>query len=270
MKYRLIIHILCLSALLCITIPLCVGADVDCRICHQGGAISAEDTISPDDSTCFKCHNPDHPPKWEGLEVHRIHLYNIIMGERGDYIERHPLTELECTVCHQHEYSCTDCHIKELIHTGKSADCNNCHRTMDDLFRHRSVNLTKHNVFGLDAPGSCELCHNRAGGTLRLTTGKNVEITDSQNLCEQCHSTVYKEWKEGEHWTNLIRELDTVEPESTCTYCHNVHAPEELYWIPPPSGDGNNFPKSGVLLLMGICTALLALFVRRYRSQSPK
>lgn len=223
--------------LLYLPIHVTASSDVDCSICHQGGTvIDVADTISPNSDTCFKCHDLNHPPIWEDQQVHEIHLYNILIGPREDYISRHPQTELECSLCHNHEYICSDCHTGNIPHIKQhDDDCMNCHNTMANPIEHKPVNLTKHNIFGVNAPESCDICHEISRGNLRLTSGSVIGISDSEELCKQCHSTIYKEWKKGGHWIDLI-EQDT--DMYTCSYCHDVHAPELLYWKPPKSNKG--------------------------------
>lgn len=262
MKYRLIALIAVIFTITFPAVPSHASVNVDCLSCHQGGTVNAADTISPDDETCFLCHNPKYPPQWQGLNVHDIHAYNIIVIPMEDYIERHPQTELECSSCHQHEYECTDCHRAGIPHIDGSTNCNSCHNTMVDLFQHRTINLTKHNIFGIEAPGSCEICHKKGGGLLKLTSGKTVEIAESQELCRQCHSTAYKQWKNGEHWTVSA---ETGGSEDTCSYCHDVHAPELLYWVPPPSHEDFSFLKIGILSVFAVVIALIAFYIRRLR-----
>lgn len=255
--------VICLFALQLIMF-MQAAAEIDCKICHQGGkAVSAIDTIIPTDETCFQCHNIKYDLQWQDLDIHRVHIDKIQVLSPEDSISRHPRTDKKCYTCHQHEFNCLDCHSDKTPHTKERPDCSGCHNIMENLFKHQEVSLTKHNIFGIEPPESCGICHNIAKGVLNLASGQTLEINRSSELCRQCHSTIYKEWIKGDHWLSSPGS-DVDSAANKCSYCHDVHAPEYLYWLPQDREGWSIFTIIGAIMFTGFVGLLAFLLIKKY------
>lgn len=200
----------------------------ECPSCHDTderiGTVIAKDTIDIS-SSCYKCHRDDIDflvPVSKQVHIYHEGNATVLPGYlRGvDYSLRHKDTLGECSTCHVYDSSkpptCTRCHSGNHVDSKKSKgmDCLGCHGRLDDLFRHGSINLETHNIFGND---SCNMCHSSDKIVLELANGNRISITQSSNLCKQCHSGAYKKWIKGDHLANI-----------ECVICHNPHSPKHV------------------------------------------
>lgn len=121
---------------------------------------------------------------------------------------------------------------------GVPQNCNGCHQIFHSnspagaaLNYHREIRLQH----GLN--NRCMNCHdsqNREQLTLR--DGATVSFAETQQLCAQCHGTVYRDWERGTHGKTLgswITHSDA-QRRLSCTECHNPHAPKYEPYKPLP------------------------------------
>lgn len=217
---------------------------LDCNRCHTAkqSPFVAGDTINRS-SSCYKCHREDIDflvPV--SSQVHIYHEGNMsilpgyLAGTDGtdyiDYSARHKDVLGSCDTCHIYAKdkppACIRCHsgnhVEDKIGTGKigtdkvedskSSICGDCHGSINDLFRHDTIRLETHNIFGNQ---SCRMCHSPDKISLELANGNRASVTKSSNLCKQCHFRIYKEWTNGDHISGV-----------ECTICHNPHSPKNM------------------------------------------
>jgi len=110
---------------------------------------------------------------------------------------------------------------------------------------------------------ACWVCHDSTDMTkLHSIDGTPLSLSDSPQLCAQCHQKRYDAWKEGTHG------ISGTVAEVKCTSCHNPHQPQIALLditkshpapTPPPPP-----PPVKPLIVLGIFLLLLpviALFV---------
>ena len=93
---------------------------------------------------------------------------------------------------------------------------------------------------------SCDSCHVLSGGTdsLRSLRGEAISFDHSYQLCAQCHSKQFADWKGGAHGKRLGGWAPPRVVQN-CTGCHDPHAPRfHTRWpsvaAPIPPGDANH------------------------------
>lgn len=80
--------------------------------------------------------------------------------------------------------------------------------------------LSYHDKFG-SGTEACWTCHdNIEMASLRLGNGYKLPLSESSQLCGQCHQKRYNAWKEGTH--GVPGTVATVK----CTECHDPHQPQ--------------------------------------------
>lgn len=113
----------------------------------------------------------------------------------------------------------------------KSFPCTNCHsKPVEQLSLGRKENERKAHwditvIHGNDEVMNCFTCHNKSTpNELVSLTGKSISFDESFKVCNQCHSTQYKDWIGGSHGKRLG---GWAPPRiiNTCTSCHNPHKP---------------------------------------------
>lgn len=286
------------------------SAVTDCSTCHktEPGKISikAADTIEINDKTCLKCHNPDYPPSLMGYNTHLAHAGKY--SAKVDYLTRHPKTadSLNCDNCHMNiGENCQNCHIKKLPHLQPPLgyNCKGCHGEVDKLFRHPSIDLKIHDLFGPNNIAACAMCHNPDNmASLKIASGYTIPMQESYRLCFQCHSSYYRLWDSSLHYSNktipsdkdIRKSLDVTistdvsmvrtrlenkwRRENTCVNCHNPHNPSELYQL-PMTGPGKisnvsiiDVIKSNLLyILILIVIVIMAVFIiKKKKLELPK
>lgn len=233
-KFKKFLLLIALTVTLLVVLGLSARGALNCESCHVEGVsvIEANETIVIGEDTCFRCH--EYAPQYEELKgmIHPIHTEGI-KGLNIDYLARHPKTSLSCETCHG-KINCQSCHAVNIPHVAgaSGSNCTLCHRSMENLFSHKKIELRIHDMFG---ETSCSMCHDASGKRLRMISGDIVSSERSYELCRQCHSSIYKLWVSGGHWANATNVSDNP-IENRCTVCHNVHDPAKLYWKPPNSG----------------------------------
>ena len=130
-------------------------------------------------------------------------------------------------------YPCSSCHPVTIIPgTQRPA------RSLPNNFKGHDVVLEGHEALGRGR-AACPVCHGEASGDpgrLMSVGGGFVDIRgDVTQVCHRCHSTKYKEWKDGAHGRG--------EPSCTSAGCHDPHTPGWIYAGPllPFVGTGFQF-----------------------------
>lgn len=109
-------------------------------------------------------------------------------------------------------YKCSECHSKPIHEIKKEGDGRKAH--WDLKLNHANKNTM-----------NCVTCHNANDmDNLKSLTGAKIDFNNSYNLCSQCHSKQFNDWKGGAHGKRLG---GWVPPRVslTCVNCHNPHSP---------------------------------------------
>ncbi|WP_194767802.1 cytochrome c3 family protein [Tamlana sp. I1] len=114
-------------------------------------------------------------------------------------------------------YACTECHSKPLEDM-QSKGIKEAH--WDIKIVHANENAM-----------NCVTCHNPNNmDQLKSLTGKDIDFNKSYNLCNQCHSKQFEDWKGGAHGKR-IGGWAPPRASMTCVNCHNPHKPHfESRW----------------------------------------
>ncbi|MFC2109041.1 cytochrome C [Bacteroidota bacterium] len=119
-------------------------------------------------------------------------------------------------------YACSECHTKPLaqlkgISTG-SAHIKKAHWNL--TLKHAD----EHTM-------NCATCHNGNDmNNLKSLTGAKIDFNNSYNLCKQCHTKQFEDWKGGAHGKRL-ESWANPRVSMTCVNCHNPHKPSfEKRW----------------------------------------
>ncbi|MEE9406472.1 MAG: cytochrome c3 family protein [Polaribacter sp.] len=114
-------------------------------------------------------------------------------------------------------FKCTECHTTPLKKL-KGKDIKKAH--WDITIEHANVNTM-----------NCVTCHNSENmDELKSLTGSKIDFNKSYNLCSQCHTTQFEDWKGGAHGKK-IGGWAPPRASMTCVNCHNPHKPHfESKW----------------------------------------
>lgn len=114
-------------------------------------------------------------------------------------------------------YACTECHSKPLAQM-QSKDAKKAH--WDIKLEHANQNTM-----------NCMTCHNPNNmDHLKSLTGNDIDFNNSYNLCSQCHTKQFEDWKGGAHGKR-IGGWAPPRASMTCVNCHNPHKPHfESKW----------------------------------------
>ncbi|MBD0835613.1 cytochrome c3 family protein [Aestuariibaculum suncheonense] len=114
-------------------------------------------------------------------------------------------------------YACIDCHSKPL----------NQMQTEGLQKAHWDIKLDHANENTMN----CVTCHNPNNmNNLRSLTENDIDFNNSYNLCAQCHSKQFEDWKGGAHGKR-IGGWAPPRASFTCVNCHNPHKPHfESRW----------------------------------------
>lgn len=108
-------------------------------------------------------------------------------------------------------YACTECHTKPL-HKMQNKDLKKAH--WDIKLVHANENTM-----------NCITCHNPDNmDNLRSLTDNVIDFNNSYNLCSQCHTKQFEDWKGGAHGKR-IGGWAPPRASMTCVNCHNPHEP---------------------------------------------
>ncbi|MGB0896632.1 MAG: cytochrome c3 family protein [Flavobacteriaceae bacterium] len=109
-------------------------------------------------------------------------------------------------------YACTECHSKPLSELQKG---NNGKKA------HWDINLVHANASTMN----CLTCHNGNDmDNLKSLTNQEIDFNKSYNLCNQCHTKQFEDWKGGAHGKR-IGSWAPPRASMTCVNCHNPHKP---------------------------------------------
>ncbi|TWO32736.1 cytochrome C [Seonamhaeicola sediminis] len=118
---------------------------------------------------------------------------------------------------HIKSYACTECHSKPLSQL-QSKDGKKAH--WDIKLHHANENTM-----------NCATCHDGNDmDNLKSLTGNSIDFNNSYNLCNQCHTKQFEDWKGGAHGKR-IGGWAPPRASMTCVNCHNPHKPHfEKRW----------------------------------------
>ncbi len=112
----------------------------------------------------------------------------------------------------------------------QSYACNECHSKPLAAMQHSSIAKKAHwNIKLMHANENamnCATCHDGSDmNQLHSLTNKPVDFNKSYQLCSQCHSIQFENWKGGAHGKNIG---GWAKPRAamTCVNCHNPHQPQ--------------------------------------------
>ncbi|WP_417444229.1 cytochrome c3 family protein [Joostella sp.] len=111
-------------------------------------------------------------------------------------------------------YACTECHSKPLEELkSKGGELPKSHWDIDIV--HGDANTM-----------NCLTCHNSKNmDNLQSLTGQDIDFNKSYEVCSQCHTTQFKDWKGGAHGKN-ISGWAPPRAINSCVNCHNPHQPK--------------------------------------------
>lgn len=114
-------------------------------------------------------------------------------------------------------FACTECHSKPLEQMQRG-DFKKAH--WDIKLDHANQNTM-----------NCITCHNPDNmDHLKSLTGSHIDFNNSYNLCNQCHTKQFEDWKGGAHGKR-IGGWAPPRASMTCVNCHNPHKPHfESRW----------------------------------------
>ncbi|TNJ42996.1 cytochrome C [Tamlana fucoidanivorans] len=114
-------------------------------------------------------------------------------------------------------YACTECHNKPLSKM----------QTEGEQKAHWDIKLVHANENTM----SCVTCHNPDNmDQLKSLTHKEIDFNKSYNVCNQCHTKQFEDWKGGAHGKK-IGGWAPPRASMTCVNCHNPHKPHfESKW----------------------------------------
>ncbi len=73
---------------------------------------------------------------------------------------------------------------------------------------------------------SCLLCHSdNSPNELNMLDGKKISMSESPQLCGQCHGPIYFDWQEGIHGKLFGKGTDQ-KRKFICAECHDPHNPK--------------------------------------------
>ncbi len=108
-------------------------------------------------------------------------------------------------------FACVECHNKPLSKMAKS----------DMKKSHWNIYLEHANSKTMN----CATCHDGQDmNSLKSLTGEKIDFNYSYQLCAQCHSSQFKDWKGGAHGKKVAGWAPP-RASMTCVNCHNPHNP---------------------------------------------
>ncbi len=109
-------------------------------------------------------------------------------------------------------YACTECHTKPLQELKSNDTIKKAH--WDIKLAHADLNTM-----------NCITCHNGNDmDNLKSLTGSTIDFNRSYQLCSQCHSKQFEDWKGGAHGKKVAGWAPP-RASMTCVNCHNPHKP---------------------------------------------
>jgi len=117
----------------------------------------------------------------------------------------------------------------------KSFACTECHSKSLKELQDSNIGKKAHWDIAIDHANeetmNCATCHNTSDmDNLKSLTNKRIDFNKSYNLCSQCHTKQFKDWKGGAHGKN-VGGWAPPRAALTCVNCHNPHKPHfESRW----------------------------------------
>lgn len=109
-------------------------------------------------------------------------------------------------------YKCTECHVKPIGELEKDGSAKKAH-----WYIH--INHADSKTM------NCATCHNTSDmDNLRSLAGQQIDFNKSYNLCSQCHTKQFEDWKGGAHGKR-IGGWAPPRVSMTCVNCHDPHDP---------------------------------------------
>ncbi len=109
-------------------------------------------------------------------------------------------------------YACTECHSKSLAQMQNGNEAKKAH--WDLRLNHADANTM-----------NCVTCHDGSSmDNLTSLTGNTLGFNHSYQLCAQCHTSQFDDWKGGAHGKK-IASWAPPRASMTCMNCHNPHDP---------------------------------------------
>ena len=109
-------------------------------------------------------------------------------------------------------YDCTECHSKPLVEMQRDKEAKKAHWNVRLL--HADTNTM-----------NCGSCHDGSSmDNLTSLTGNSVDFNLSYQVCAQCHTKQFQDWKGGAHGKG-IESWAPPRASMTCVNCHNPHDP---------------------------------------------
>jgi len=109
-------------------------------------------------------------------------------------------------------FACSECHTKSIKDLKGNTSGKKAHWNI-------SLNHANENTM------NCTTCHNPNDlDNLTSLTHKTIDYNNSYNLCSQCHTKQFKDWKGGAHGKRLGGWAPP-RVSNTCVNCHNPHDP---------------------------------------------
>ncbi|QTE21414.1 cytochrome c3 family protein [Polaribacter cellanae] len=167
-----------------------------------------------------KYHSVNDRIKVEGKNYHGTSISSEAFLGDGEFVE---ITEGEHTFLIPERkgkiklYACIECHSKPLKELqGKVIKK-----------AHWNIELNHANSNTMN----CATCHNSKDmNSLKSITGNKIDFNKSYQLCNQCHTKQFEDWKGGAHGKR-IGGWAPPRASMTCVNCHNPHKPHiESRW----------------------------------------
>ena len=111
----------------------------------------------------------------------------------------------------------------------KSFECTECHSKPVEELKGKGHGQKAHwdltLVHANKKTMNCATCHDGSNmDELKSLTGTNIDFNNSYNVCSQCHSKQFNDWKGGAHGKR-IESWAPPRASLTCVNCHNPHNP---------------------------------------------
>lgn len=171
-------------------------------------------------SVSCKTHEDEYHNITDKIEAKSQH-YEGVSVTSADYfgnIETLEITEGDYTF-----------HIPERKNQIKSYACSECHtKPLDQLQSSAHQKKAHWDIKLIHADGNtmnCTTCHEEDNiDQLTSLTGNRIDFNRSYQLCSQCHTKEFEDWKGGAHGKQLG---GWAPPRAslTCVNCHNPHDP---------------------------------------------
>ncbi len=231
-----------------------------CRVCHDSTSMGMlrlldKTQLSPADSPllCGQCHQKHYEAWNDGT-------HGVLAWEEGTPGIPGALKP-KCASCHDPHQPQMELatvikpSLLPVSEEGGPLECLSCHVKV----------LKGHDKLG-EGSKACWACHyNMEMGVLHLASGETkLSLSDSTQLCGQCHQKRYEAWKQGEHGVPAWKEGEPSIPgagQVKCANCHSPHQPQiallNITKPHPPPAPLPPSPPVQPLIMLGISLLLM-------------